>query len=476
MVDWNNQSTEQLQTDLSGWWDQGPEEPKKAEPAPEPEPPPPAPLSLKKVEPPQAPAPAPLSLRKVEAPKSRIEEEPLHDSWSSAPAGLSIQGKGGDSGSGSTGESFSGLTGNREAALNSSWAAVEEVPEAESWSGASQTTPVKPAWSQPPKPSAPSPAPDQTIAIPSLPQDYSEPEALPPGAPKIGFDSMPESLPVGPPLLPASPTTMPETAISSGGSGGGGGGLFGLAILMLSAVAMIFFGVYHFNGFGLKDGQPRATASPVAEGLKSDSGTWLTSAEDSIKSKEFGLATAQLERAIELLKEEEADAKSLTEVRVKLAGMYFKAKEFEKCRELWLELAKSNKDLRKKGKKAASAASRELRILANGKLKEAEKNLKSRPKMAVSLATEAVELYTRFEGARPRIARAHGVIGDAYRIDRKNLMAAKHYKLAHQYDPQGRYRSELSRLKPVRRPRNKKVVKPVKRPSFVPQDSFPKGR
>lgn len=451
MVDWNNPSAESLDNDLAGWWDQGPA---ALDPSESIEfnfaaaPPPPIPSA------PEPPAPASFSLGSP--PVAKEADNSLHDSWGASPASLSIQDSRFASESGSFGESSAGTSaGTREQTLSNNWAQLE--------------APLDDSWSPPPEPTpGQTSIPEPEITIPKLPERREE-SGLPPGAPKIGFDSMPEHEPEPPPraAMEAEEEPAPLTTVSSGGS-------LGRSLLLVLVVVLLGVGGFYYTSL---EPEPEASPAPVVPEIEHDAATWMASAQKSLESQNYALAVPQLERAVELLKAEEAEPERVKEARLELAQTYARNKQFKESREVWKTLGLAHPDLSKQASEAVKKAERQLRIQANGKIKRGKSQLKERPRMALTLGQEALQDYTDFGGQRGQLAEAHGLIAEAFRAESNKRRAAKHYKLAHDYNPKGPYLKRLRSMGPVitRPPRKRKPV-PVKKPRFIPKSSIPKAK
>lgn len=456
LVDWNNPSAESVDNDLAGWWDQGPAalEPSESVDLK-------APLSTPAaaVSPQATPAPpAPASFSLGAPPSTSLDrEDSLHDSWGAAPASLSIQ----DSRfamdeSASFGGSSAGTSaGSREQTLSNKWAELE--------------APLDDSWSPPPperRPTAP-PLEEPQITIPKLTDRGGEFEDLPPGAPKIGFDSIPvHDLEPTKPVPSAEPDAALPTAANSGGS------------LVRSLLLVLVVGALAVGGFAYSNQRPDPlpTNTPVAPEIEHDAETWLASARESLEAENFALAVPQLERALELLKAEGAELQRIKTTQLELAKAYARNKQHEECRELWLSLAEYYPDLAKQAAEGVNRSERQLRVQANAKLKKGAGSLKQKPRLALVLGEEALDAYTRYGGQNGQIAQAHGLIADAFRAENSKRRAAKHYKLANDFDPKGPYLKRLREMGPITtRPRKKPPV-PVKKPRFIPKTSVPKAK
>lgn len=221
---------------------------------------------------------------------------------------------------------------------------------------------------------------------------------------------------------------------------------------------------------------PSESHTPAPDATPTDdAGIWLASARESLKSKDFGLAVPQLEKAVVLLKKGKGEKGQLKQTQVLLATSYGKAGNYASCAALWTELAESYPDLRKKGEAAAEAALRKSRVIANKKVIAGEKAVKNKKfDDAIKLATEALKIYRVSQGQPSQLAQAHGVLGDAYREKQNTRVAYWHFTEAGKLDPQGRYLYERSKLKLPVPPKPHKPAEIVK-PKFVIKSDVPQA-
>ena len=276
-----------------------------------------------------------------------------------------------------------------------------------------------------------------------------------------------------PPQLPAEPR---EKLPQQNGTKRVGRVFFSLLALLLVLLGLGSLATKSYHSFTIKSAVSSDSHTPDSDSPPKDDATiWLESAQESLDSKDFELAVPQLESAISFLKKGEGEEGRLKETQVLLATTYSKAGDYAAGAALWTELAKSHPDLRKKGKAAADAALRKNRILANNKVKAAEKAVKSKNfNYAIKIAKEALDIYTVSQGQNSQMARAHGVLGDAYRGEQNTRIAYFHFTEAHKLDPQGRYLSERSKLRLPVRPKPR--AKPVQKiPKFVIKSNVPQG-
>lgn len=398
--------------------------------------------SLAKVNP-RAPSKSEESQSKSYGRSSEVQDAPLHDSWSSrsedsqppkkAPkGGLAAPQKEPLHDSWSTGESSQEQSGRR-----SSWAAALQAARESNGEESSfgddlvQTAEVQGA-----------------VAIEDIPEEHS-----------ADPDETPESLP--------QPTLEPRKKK--------GGEVF----FRLFAVFVVFLGlgtltIVSFDYFTDRPAAPKDSRTPSSVSPPKDDATiWLASAQESLDSKDFKLAVPQLERAVGFLEKGEGEQGQLKKTQVLLATTYSKAGEYRASATLWTELAKSHPELRKKGKAAADAALRKNRIVANKKVKAAEKAVKDKKfDNAIKIANEALYIYEVSQAKKSQMARAHGILGDAYRGKQNTRIAFSHYTEAGKLDPDGRYNSELGKLKLPVRP---EPPPPPKKPTFVTKSSIPQG-
>lgn len=243
----------------------------------------------------------------------------------------------------------------------------------------------------------------------------------------------------------------------------------GFVAIVLSV--LIFGTVYHLTVWKMR----QANLTRQSNEIQRDAATWLKEAQRSLDTKNYVMAAHQYKRALGYLKHEGATPAKVEAVRTTLAQTYAKAGDFEEARSTWLLLARLNPSL-EPAQVGLQKANRELRIVANEKVKEAERVLKTKPKMAISLGNRAVELYELCQGQRAQLGRAHAVVAQAHRDRREKIMAATHYKLAHEYSGDPRFKAELKKLGPVipRKPKKMKLMRPD--PSVVPVPNAPKGR
>lgn len=247
------------------------------------------------------------------------------------------------------------------------------------------------------------------------------------------------------------------------------------ALLVLLGLGSLATVSYHF--FKNRSVVPSDSLAPASESTPTDdAGIWLASAQESLNSKDFELAVPQLEKAIIFLKRGEGKSRQLKETQVLLATTYSKAGDYVAGATLWTEIAKSYPDLRKKGKAAAAADLRKNRMIANKKVIAGEKAVKNKKfDYAITLATEALKIYRVSQGQGVEMARAHGVLGDAYREKQNTRVAFYHFTEAAKLDPRGPYLYERSKLKLPVPPRPHKPVEIVK-PKFVIKSDVPEAR
>ena len=242
-----------------------------------------------------------------------------------------------------------------------------------------------------------------------------------------------------------------------------------IVVLLLGSIMLV-------ARHSLAKGEAARTAGQSSESETSvtdDATIWLDSAEESLESKDFQLAAAQLERAVDFLKK--GDEKRLKEAQTLLAETYIKAENYSAGAALWTELAKRYPDLRKRGANAAASALRANRVIANQRVKTAEQAVAKKDyDKAIKLATEALRIYQLSQGENAQKARAYGVLGDAYWGQQNTRVAFSHFTKAQKLHPQGRYGNELSKLKLPVRPKPRKTVEKV-RPKFVTETDVPQA-
>lgn len=400
-----------------------------------------APESPKQEEGPRQTWKSPWAPPKAEKPESKsygrsseIQEAPLHDSWS-------------------TGESSQ-----EQKRGDSTWAAALKAAARES---SGDDIPLKEYPIQ--RAERPRPRPVETV-----------PEELP-AHPKAEFETLQAPVAPEPQPEPIQLSIKPRKKKL-------GKAFFGLLTVFLGILAIVKLAPASYHYLANRVAVPNESRAPASqEAPKDDATIWLGSAQESLAAKDYELAVAQLERAVGFLKEDEDEKARLKKTQVLLATTYSKAGNYTDCARLWTELARTYPKLRKEGKAAAAAASRENRIIANKKIKAGEKAVKNKKyDQAIKDANQALDIYTVSQGQNSQIAQAHGVLGDAYRGKQNSRVAFSHYTDASKLDPQGRYRSELRQLRLPARPRTRKRArpKPVKKtkPRFVITTGVPQGK
>jgi tetratricopeptide (TPR) repeat protein len=387
---------------------------------------------------------------KVYGRSSEVQEAPLHDSWSSRSDGSPAAPEKG---------SWGGWSSDQNDSQQDSWSARDSSQEQGSpdntWAAALKSAASEPTGNE--SPVDKDPIQGTEVPRPMAVEDIPEEE---PADPDAKLENLPE------------PTAEPKEKKK------GLRVVFGLltVLLVLLALGTVAPAAYHY--FTNRVAVPSDSSTPDSDSpLKDDASIWLASAQESLDSKDFKLAVAQLEKAISFLKKGEGEQGRLKETQVLLATTYSKAGDYTASATLWTELAKSHSNLRKKGKAAAAAAFRENRVIANKKVKAGEKAVSNKKfDNAIKVANEALDLYAVSQGQNSQMARAHGVLGDAYREKQNTRIAFFHFTEASKLDPQGRYKSELSKLRLPVRPKPR--AKPVKRakPKFVITTDVPQGR
>jgi tetratricopeptide (TPR) repeat protein len=404
--------------------------------------------------PPSPPKVSPWAPRKSEESQSKtfgrsaeVQEAPLHDSWSSGS---------GDSPPISKKLSWGGLASAEKDSLHDSWSTGESSQEQGSrksgWAAALQAA-REPTDDE-------SPFDKEPIQGTEMPRPFA-------------VEDIPEDEPADTGSFENLPQPTGETREKKGGV---------LLLRRLLTVLLVLLGLgslatasYHY--FANRTAVQSDSRTPGADSPPADDVTiWLASAQESLDSKDYKLAAPQLEKAISFLKKGKGEEGQLKETQVLLATTYGKAGDYTASATLWTELAKSHPDLKKKGKAAAAAALRENRIIAKKKVKAGEKAVTNKKfDKAIKVANEALDIYAVSQGQNSQMARAHGVLGDAYRGEQNTRIAFFHFTEASKLDPQGRYKSELSKLRlPVRPKPRAKPAKRVK-PKFVIKTGVPQA-
>lgn len=370
---------------------------------------------------------------------AEVQEAPLHDSWSSQGDGTPSVPR----------QASPDSLAARQPFFQDGWSSggSSQEPESQksSWAAALQAAASGESSDDEPIPGHEAPGPGAVVEAPV---------EAPAAAPGETFESLPPA--IGEPKEKKGVAILLKL-------------LTGLFVIL--AVGSLLAASHHF--LTKEAAAPSASVSPGEDGPTDDATIWLNSAQESLDSKDFELAAPQLERAVDFLKK--GDKKRLKETQILLAKTYNKVGDYSSSATLWTELAKTHPDLKKTGQTAAAAALRANRVIANKKVKQAEQAVKGKKyDQAIKVAKEALRIYQLSQGQNGQLARAHGVLGDAYREQQNTRVALSHFTKAYKLDPKGRYRAEMRKLKLPVRPTRVKPVKKVK-PKFVTETDIPKA-
>lgn len=195
---------------------------------------------------------------------------------------------------------------------------------------------------------------------------------------------------------------------------------------LIGALLVVFLGLYWYK---TKIDAESTSSRPATTEASESAKVWLASAKESMAGKDYELAAAQLEKAVGFLKASGADSADIEAAQSSMAEALTLGGQLE-------DAHKALKSLRSPPKKEIAKLERQLRIKANGLMKEAGSKLEADSSLAQSIARQALKLYEDYGGTRAQKADALGLIGAAYVAQRNSAAAAMALRrsLDFQYD------------------------------------------
>jgi tetratricopeptide (TPR) repeat protein len=236
-------------------------------------------------------------------------------------------------------------------------------------------------------------------------------------------------------------------------------------VLLICLVALAFFGLRaNSSSSGQAESDPHAAVLQEAE-------MWLRSADESQQSNDFGLAAIQLEKALGLLEKGQAERPRIVEARVALAKALRSDGNLEAAHKEWSSLV----GIEPQARKAKATLEKELRVKANGLLKEsAAARDAGEYKTALVSADRAQELYKTYGGSQTQLARSLEASARASLADSNLVAAESKLQVAQKFEWSLERANLLARITP-KSPVRFSTTRPSRRPSIGKPSKIPQA-
>lgn len=239
-----------------------------------------------------------------------------------------------------------------------------------------------------------------------------------------------------------------------------------LALVLVACIAFLGMKLYDNHSSSI---EARAVDSSTNEEALQEAETWMKSADESLRNKDYDLAVAQLEKALALLKEGQAEKPLIAATAAKYAGALERTGKLEEAHKQWANLGGTE------GKAKRAAVEKQLRIRANGLLEQSVAARKAKEnRKALKLADEAHSLFKSYGGSKGQLADSLEAGARAGLADGNLVAAESKLQLAQKY-LWSQTRADLMAQIAPRSTGSMATSRPTRRPTLGAPSNVPQG-